>query len=126
MSPQSASAPIGLTELIYQVKKELLSSESRRGDPVPLFAVEEIQLEVAVSVSREGEAGINIQVLSLGGGVSRADAQTVRVTLRPLRSREELIAELRQRDPQLFASMAEESLNLLKGTQQADRPMSWP
>lgn len=126
MPPQSASAPIGLTELIYQVKKELLSPESRWGDPVPLFAVEEIQLEIAVSVSREGEAGINIQVLSLGGGVSRADAQTVRVTLRPLRSREELIAELRQRDPQLFASMAEESLNLLKGAQQADRPMSWP
>jgi hypothetical protein len=43
MSPAPTAKPIGLTELIYQVKKELLSSESRRGDPVPLFAVEEIQ-----------------------------------------------------------------------------------
>jgi len=126
MPPAPTAKPIGLTELIYQVKRELLSPESRQGDPVPLFAVEEIQLEVAVSVSREGEAGINIQVLSLGGGVSWQDAQTVRVTLKPLRSREELIAELRQRDPQLFASMADGSLKLLKGNQPTDRPMGWP
>jgi len=126
MPPALDAKGIGLTELIYQVKKELLSPDSRRADPVPLFAVEEIELEIAVAVSREGEAGINIQVLSLGGGVSREDAQTVRVTLKPLQSREELIAELRQRDPQLFASMAEESLNLLKGAQQDNRPMSWP
>jgi hypothetical protein len=115
-----------LTDLIYQVKKELLSPESRRADPVPLFSVEAIELEVAVSVRREGQAGVNIQVLSAGGGVAREDAQTVRVTLRPLRTREELIAELRQRDPKLFADMADESLRLLKGAQQADRPMSWP
>ena len=50
---------IGLTELIYQVKRELLGSESRQNDPVPLFAVDEIELEVAITVSREGQAGIN-------------------------------------------------------------------
>ncbi len=126
MSTGPASKPIGLTELIYQVKRELLSPESRRSDPVPLFAVEEIQLEIAVSVSREGEAGVNIQVLSLGGHLSQEHAQTVRVTLKPLRSLEELSGELRQRDPQLFDSMVEESLKLLKGRQQTDRPMSFP
>lgn len=125
MATTSTPKPIGLTELIYQVKRELLSQESRRADPVPLFAVEKIELEIAVSLSRKGEGGINIQVLSLGGGVSRADAQTVRVTLKPLHSREELVAELRRRDPKLLANMAEESLNLLKGSQQTDRP-SWP
>jgi hypothetical protein len=126
MPNSPASKPIGLTELIYQVKRELLSNESHQGDPAPLFAVEEIQLEVAVSVSREGEAGINIQILSLGGGLTREDAQTVTVTLRPLRSREELIADLRRRDPQLFESIAEESLNLLKGNRETERQMSWP
>ena len=54
---------------------------------------------MAVTVSREGQAGINIQVLNVGGGASREDAQTVRVTLKPLRSREELIADLKERDP---------------------------
>ena len=118
---------IGLTELIYQVKRELLSSESRQNDPVPLFAVDEIELEVAITVSREGQAGINIQVFSLGGGASRADAQTVRVKLKPLRTREELIADLQKRDPGLFDTMTEESLLLLLKGGQADKPpMSWP
>ena len=118
---------IGLTELIYQVKRELLSSESRQNDPVPLFAVDEIELEVAITVSREGQAGINIQVFSLGGGGSREDAQTVRVKLKPLRTREELIADLQKRDPGLFDAMTEESLLLLLKGGQADKPpMSWP
>lgn len=117
---------IGLTELIYQVKRELLSSESRQNDPVPLFVVDEIELEVAITVSREGQAGINIQVFSLGGGASRADAQTVRVKLKPLRTREELIADLQKRDPGLFDTMTEESLLLLKGGQTDKPPMSWP
>jgi hypothetical protein len=124
--PAQEPKPIGLTELIYQVKRELLSPESRRADPVPLFAVDEIELEIAVSVRREGEAGINIQVLSVGGGMGREDAQTVRVTLRPLRNREQLLADLRERDPELFATMATESLKLLKGSQPTDSPMSWP
>jgi hypothetical protein len=127
MPPENEPKPIGLTELIYQVKRELLSPENRRRDPVPLFAVDEIELEVAVTVSREGQAGINIQVFSVGGGASREDVQTVRVKLKPLRSREELIADLQQRDPQLFATMTEESLSLLKGGQAAGNPpMSWP
>jgi len=126
MSPRTDPKPIGLTELIYQVKRELFSSGSRQDDPVPLFAVDEIELEVAVTVSREGQAGINIQVLNLGGGASRADAQTVRVKLKPLRTREELIADLRTRDPQLFDTMTEEALSLLKGGQAANAPLSWP
>jgi hypothetical protein len=117
---------IGLTELIYQVKRELLSPDSRRADPIPLFAVEQIELEIAIIVDRTLEGGINIQVLSVGADKSRQDAQTVRVTLRPLRSREELISDLQQQDPQLFEEMTEESLNLLKGAQQDRGQMSWP
>lgn len=126
MSPKTEGKPIGLTELIYQVKRELLSAESRQNDPVPLFAVDEIELELAVTVSREGQAGINIQVLNVGGGATREDAQTVRVTLKPLRSREELIADLKARDPDVFNTMTEESLTLLKGGQTVKPKMSWP
>jgi hypothetical protein len=43
---------------------------------VPLFAVEEIQIEVAVAVSRSGAGGINIQVFSLGAGVSKTRASS--------------------------------------------------
>jgi hypothetical protein len=126
MSPKTDPKPIGLTELIYQVKRELLSSESRKDDPVPLFAVDEIELEVAVTLSREGQAGINIQVLNVGGGASREDAQTVRVRLKPLLSREELLAVLQKRNPGLFAAVTEESQALLKGGQPPDELPSWP
>jgi len=126
MSHKTEPKPIGLTELIYQVKRELLSSENRQNDPVPLFAVDEIELELAVTVSREGEAGINIQVLNVGGGASRENTQTVRVTLKPLRTREEMIADLKARDPELFATLTDESLTLLKGGQVVKQQMSWP
>jgi hypothetical protein len=126
MSPTTEAKPIGLTELIYQVKRELLTPESRQNDPVPLFAVDEIELELAITVRREGQAGINVQVFSVGCGTSREDAQTVRVTLKPLRSREELIADLKTRDPDVFASMTEDSLILLKGGQVGKQRMSWP
>jgi hypothetical protein len=116
MSKTPAPSPIGLTDLIYQVKRELLSGGSHADDPVPLFAVEEIQVEVAVAVSRSGEGGINIQVFSIDAGVSKEDTQTVRVTLSPLRTREELLADLRERNPNKYAEALEESLNLLKGT----------
>ncbi len=93
---------------------------------MPLFAVDEIELEVAVRISRDGQAGINIQVLNLGGGVSREDAQTVRVRLKPLLSREELIAVLRKRDPSLFEAVTDESQALLKGAEPSGQPPSWP
>jgi hypothetical protein len=126
MSPKTESRPIGLTELIYQVKRELLSAESRQNDPVPLFAVDEIELELAVTVSLEGQAGINIHVLNVDSSASREHAQTVRVRLKPLRSREELIADLKARDPDLFTTMTDESLTLLKGGQTVKPQMSWP
>ena len=107
--------PIGLSELIYQVKRELLSAGSREDDPVPLFAVDEIEVEVAVSISREGQAGINIQVLNVVAAHPAKDAQTVRVKLKPLLSREELLAVLQKRNPGLFVVVADESQALLKG-----------
>ena len=76
-------------------------------------------------ISREGQAGINIQVFNVGVGASRGDAQTVRVKLKPLRTREELIADLQKRDPELFATMTQESLTLLKGGQADKAAPEW-
>jgi hypothetical protein len=126
MSKTPASSPIGLTDLIYQVKRELLSGDSHADDPVPLFAVEEIQVEVAVAVSRSGEGGINIQVFSIDAGVSKEDTQTVRVTLSPLRTRQELVSDLRTGDPESYQKMIKESEKILKGLESPDDPMHWP
>lgn len=104
---------IGLAELINQVKRELLTPEKRRDDPVPLFAVDEIQLELTVSVNREIDGGINIQVLSLGGVTTNEKAQTARVTLKPLLSKEEIVADLRQSNPEVFEQMKRDSKRAL-------------
>ncbi len=109
------SKPIGLRELVLKVKEELLSRESLKADPAPLLAVDEVELELAVSVSREGEAGISVQVLSVGGRRSRADTQTVRVRLKPLFDKEELIADLRKRDPDLYERARDAAGRTLKG-----------
>lgn len=114
MCPAAADKPIGLAEMIYQVKRELLSRETRERDPVPLFAVDEIEIETAVAVSREGEGGINIHVLSLGIKGSETATQTVRVTLKPVLSREELISDVQKHTPALFDKMAEQARVLLK------------
>jgi hypothetical protein len=109
------SKPIGLRELVLKVKEELLSRESLKTDPAPLLAVDEVELELAVSVTREGEAGISLQVLSLGGSRSREDTQTVRVRLKPLFDKEELITDLRERDPDLYERARAAAGRTLKG-----------
>ncbi len=114
MNDKKDQAPIGLNELIYQVKRELLC-KSAEEDPVPLFAVDEVQLEIAVTVSKEAQGGINIQVLNVGGGTGSERAQTVRVTLKPLRTREEIIAYMTTSDPALMEKINQEIPNLLKG-----------
>lgn len=117
---------IGLAELIYKVKQELLSPEARGRDPVPLFAVDEIQVEATVVIAREATGGINIQVINAGMSGSRETGQTVRVTLKPLRTREELVADLGEQAPQMFEEMRRESLALLKAGLQHDEPLSYP
>jgi hypothetical protein len=79
---------IGLRELIYEVKKELLSHSS--DDPVPLFYVDGVDLELSVVVRREGQAGIKIHVVNVGGAGGQEKVQTVRVRLQPLYDRAEM------------------------------------
>lgn len=83
---------IGLQDLIYQVKHELLTPnrQARAEDPYPLFAIEKIELEIAVAVKREGRTGLRISVLELGGSISREQGHTVKVTLAPLLAQEEM------------------------------------
>ena len=89
---------IGLRELIYQVKKELLTQSP--DDPVPLFYVEGVDLELRVTARKEGQAGVKIYVVDIGGEIGQEQAQTVRVSLRPLYTREEM-RHLVEQDPVL-------------------------
>jgi hypothetical protein len=89
---------IGLQELMYQVKVELLAPSP--DDPVPLFYVEGVELELSVTARKEGQAGIKLYVVDIGGGGGQERAQMVRVQLRPLYSREEM-RRIVEQDPVL-------------------------
>ena len=114
--------PIGLSELIFRVKQDLLSKDHWEKDPEPLFTIDQIEMELGITVSREGEAGINIQVLSLGANVNRQDVQTVRVTLTPLIDKQTLLEDLLEHRPDLVQIIREKSqMAVIKGVTAKDR-----
>ncbi|WP_088893321.1 trypco2 family protein [Leptolyngbya ohadii] len=87
---------IGLAELVEQVKRELLSTAPGQTKDAPIFFVESVELELQVTVKREGKAGVKIDVVSigggeLGGGVSRDDVHKVKVSLSPLFDKKRLM-----------------------------------
>jgi len=109
--------PIGLTELIEQVKRELLSTEIDTPEATPFFSVDEVTLELQVTVSKEGKGGVNIHVVEFGGGVKRDDVQTVKVTLTPLLSKEERVRLYKTRYPELWRSVEEATISgTIKGS----------
>jgi hypothetical protein len=80
---------IGLAELVEQVKRELLSNARADRNNPPLLFVDSVELELQVTVKREGKGGLKVNVVSVGGGelggaVSRNDVHKVKVTLSPL------------------------------------------
>jgi hypothetical protein len=96
------SQSIGLSELIQQVKQDLLASAAENQPlDAPVFYVESVELELKVTVKREGAvgAGIKIDVLpglaSLGGDakgtLSNENAHSIKVKLSPLYSKEQLL-----------------------------------
>jgi hypothetical protein len=78
---------ISLQALVEKVKDELLAPTG--GPDYPVFFVDKVELEVAVTVKADGRGGLSISVLELSGGVSREQGHTVKVTLSPILSRNE-------------------------------------
>ena len=94
--------PILLSEFIFQVKQDLLDKQFSAEDPVPLFAIDEIEIEVGVTATREaeGNTGLNLTIFGIGleaggtGTVGKENAQTVRIKLTPLLTKEEWLSTL--------------------------------
>ena len=101
---------IGLAELIDQVKQELFSQETGSDTTVPFFSVDQVTLELKVTVSKEGKAGLQIHVIEVGGGLSREDVHTIQVTLTPLVSKEERIQLYKQYFPEAVEAVKRASL----------------
>ena len=113
--------PVSLSELIQQVKRELLTPTPEEGaDPV-LLCVDSVELELQVIARREGQAGVKIDVLSVfrgevGSGISRGDAHTIRVQLSPLFDKQQLVKWYKERHGRDYVETARQSVDgLLKG-----------
>ncbi|MCL2924973.1 MAG: hypothetical protein MGF17_10205 [Trichodesmium sp. MAG_R04] len=109
---------IGLTELIQQVKQELLTQSPDSETDIPIFAVDSVELELQVTVKKEGKAGIKIYVFEMGGGSSRDDVQKVKVKLSPLLNREQLLAIYKKQYPERWPELLKKNIDAgMKGPQ---------
>jgi len=104
---------IGLAELIEQVKRELLATSPDQETDVPFMSVDSVELELQVTVKKEGKGGVKIYVLELAGGGSRDDVQKVKVTLSPLVNKETLLGLYRKRYPERMQEFVDKSLEAL-------------
>jgi hypothetical protein len=91
---------IGLQDLIYQVKDELLARNpaQKAKDPYPLFFIDKIDLEIAVNVSQATDGSIKLTVLDFaqigaGKSVQQERGHVVKVSLSPLLSRDAILAK---------------------------------
>jgi hypothetical protein len=77
---------VSVKELIQRISEDLLESEQERtaGGRRAVFEVAELTIDLSfvVSRSRQGHAGVDLKVVSVGGQADRADERTQRMTLR--------------------------------------------
>lgn len=115
------SSEIGLAEFIQQVKKELLTTYPENENDTPLLSVDSVELELQVTVKKEGGGGVKINVLQFGGGevsgkISRDDVQKVTVKLSPLLSKEQILKAYYKKNPEKWQKFLDTSLlAVLKG-----------
>jgi hypothetical protein len=83
MDPAVDGPRVPLADLVDAVRAQLLAAAARGREQDLQFEVQGVRLDVEVAVegSREGEGGLKVWVLSVGGKRSRTDTATHKVTL---------------------------------------------
>ena len=87
--------PIGIKELIDRVKQELLAEHDTSD---PLFTLGPVELEISFTVMRDLQGGINLYVVEYDAEKQWTEVQKVRITLDPIVTREEIIAEFTEEE----------------------------
>jgi Trypsin-co-occurring domain 2 len=95
---------VSLKEVINKIKLELLTPDSA-GEAEPMFSVDSVSIELKVEVKKEGKAGLQIHVLQAGGSIATDTAQTIKVTLSPLLTKEERIRLFQEQNPGQWAKV---------------------
>ena len=127
------SESIELAEFIEQVKAELLASptDQKKAKTAPFLFVESVELELQVTVKKEGKAGIKVDVLSVGGaeaggGIGQDKIQKVKVKLSPLYDKEEIKQYYKDFKPAQVLPSINNSLKALKGEDEESADETMP
>lgn len=94
MSEKEIGTGLGLAEVIAKVKQDLLDPQFLASDSTPLFFVDQVEIELAVKISKDAKAGLQIYVLEMGGEVAKENTQTVTITLSSILSKEEILGQI--------------------------------
>lgn len=119
---------VTLQSLIDRIKGDLFAPYHHLEDgqaKVPVFFVEEAELEVAFNVSYDDRAGVRISILQVvSGGTERGtetgSAHRIKVKLCPILTREEL-REIVEKDDELMASIRQTFETALRSRFLGDR-----
>ncbi|HIK18776.1 MAG TPA: hypothetical protein IGS53_26315 [Leptolyngbyaceae cyanobacterium M33_DOE_097] len=106
---------IGLADLIAKVKNELIYVDLEQEKEAPVFWVNSVELELQVTVKREGKGGIKVYVVEAGAGISRDDVQKIKVSMTPLLTREEIRKLYQEKFPEKVREVFGKSLDMMKG-----------
>jgi len=79
--------PINLKEFIARVKKDLLEDTDKTS---PLVLISKVDLEISFTVERNMNGSIDFQVIQSGVDKTMSEVQTVKITLEPLLTVEEM------------------------------------
>jgi len=79
MLPNTLPA-IRLNDLIEHVKAELSQPPKTQA----MFQVKQLQIEVQVSIERDGKGGIDLHIVNVGVGQTLGNVQKVTITLEPI------------------------------------------
>ena len=74
-----------LADLIDAIGAELRESQRRArvDDEADMLRLKECSVELGITWEKKGDAGIDVKVFKLGGGIGKQDTQTISVTLEP-------------------------------------------
>ncbi|HNS49863.1 MAG TPA: hypothetical protein PKO09_01640 [Anaerolineae bacterium] len=111
----SKRAGITLTELIHELKRELLHEPPHAEDQPPLFYIDEILLDVGLIASKRASGEIELEVVDAGSNIAEARVHRATIRLSSLLSREQLASSLSD-NLEMRNAVVEESVRvLLKG-----------
>lgn len=74
---------LGLSELLKQLRQDLLDAEANVPEGKGLLKVKNVELDLSVVTEKEGDGGIKVWVVSLNGKFDEKRTNGIKLTLEP-------------------------------------------